>query len=85
MGMWDWMTVFGDILMTRWNTRKHPTQLMGDPDGLRGWTAVVTGATRGIGVFTALELARHGAKVILAVRDMNRSVANNIVQQRSAV
>lgn len=38
------------------------------PD-LTGTTAVVTGATSGIGFHTAEELARHGATVVLAVRD----------------
>ena len=35
---------------------------------LAGMTAVVTGANSGIGWFTVLELARHGADVTLAVR-----------------
>lgn len=41
------------------------------PD-LTGRAAVVTGANSGIGFRTALELARHGARVTLAVRDPGR-------------
>ena len=39
---------------------------------LTGRTAVVTGANSGIGLVTARELASHGARVILAVRDLER-------------
>lgn len=35
----------------------------------RGRLAVVTGANSGLGLVTATELARHGARVVLAVRD----------------
>jgi NAD(P)-dependent dehydrogenase (short-subunit alcohol dehydrogenase family) len=41
------------------------------PD-LHGRTAVVTGANSGIGLVTARELARAGARVVLGVRDQER-------------
>jgi NAD(P)-dependent dehydrogenase (short-subunit alcohol dehydrogenase family) len=41
------------------------------PD-LTGRVAMVTGASSGIGFPTALELARHGARTLLAVRDPER-------------
>jgi NAD(P)-dependent dehydrogenase (short-subunit alcohol dehydrogenase family) len=39
---------------------------------LSGRTAVVTGANSGLGFHTALELARHGADVVMASRDASR-------------
>jgi NAD(P)-dependent dehydrogenase (short-subunit alcohol dehydrogenase family) len=38
----------------------------------QGRTIVVTGANSGLGFLSSLELARHGAHVIMAVRDMDK-------------
>jgi NAD(P)-dependent dehydrogenase (short-subunit alcohol dehydrogenase family) len=38
----------------------------------RGRTVVVTGANSGLGFLTSLELARHGAQVIMTARDMGK-------------
>ena len=46
-----------------------------DIPSLTGTTAVVTGANSGIGWHTAAELARHGADVTLAVRNLDKGEA----------
>jgi NAD(P)-dependent dehydrogenase (short-subunit alcohol dehydrogenase family) len=48
----------------RWSADDMPDQ--------RGRTIVVTGASSGLGWLNSLELARHGAHVIMAVRNMEK-------------
>jgi NAD(P)-dependent dehydrogenase (short-subunit alcohol dehydrogenase family) len=50
--------------MTHWTASDVPDQ--------SGRTAVVTGANSGLGFITALELARHGARVVMTARDPAR-------------
>ncbi|MEJ7798716.1 MAG: oxidoreductase [Solirubrobacteraceae bacterium] len=52
---------------TRWTA--------GDLPDMAGRSVVVTGANSGIGAVTARELARAGARVVLAVRDVARGEA----------
>lgn len=51
--------------MTRWTASDIPD--------LSGRTVVITGAGRGLGLITARELARAGARVVLGVRDGERA------------
>ena len=53
--------MMGEMANHRWTATDLPD--------LSGRTVVVTGASSGIGAVTARELARAGAKVVLAVRD----------------
>jgi NAD(P)-dependent dehydrogenase (short-subunit alcohol dehydrogenase family) len=51
--------------MAKWTTENLPD--------LSGRTVVVTGAGRGLGLITAGELARAGARVVLGVRDVGKA------------
>src|SRR6266511_885801 len=59
------------------NDRRRPMTgwTAADLPDLSGKTAIVTGANRGLGYQTALELARNGAHVLLAARDPARGTA----------
>jgi len=51
----------------KWTAAEMPSQA--------GRTAVVTGANSGLGLVVARELARHGARVVMAARDAGRNQA----------
>jgi NAD(P)-dependent dehydrogenase (short-subunit alcohol dehydrogenase family) len=54
-------------MATKWRAEDIPD--------LTGKRALVTGGNSGIGLYTVLELARHGAEVLLAARDPARADA----------
>jgi NAD(P)-dependent dehydrogenase (short-subunit alcohol dehydrogenase family) len=54
-------------MTTKWTTDDIPDQ--------HGRTAIITGANSGIGLVAARELARAGARVVLACRDTEKGVA----------
>ena len=53
--------------MTDWTAADLPS--------FAGRTVIITGANSGLGAITARELARNGAKIIMAVRNTNKGEA----------
>ncbi|WP_167106850.1 SDR family NAD(P)-dependent oxidoreductase [Mycobacterium sp. DL592] len=62
--------------MTRWTSADIPDQ--------SGRTAVITGANTGLGYETARALAAHGARLVLAVRNLDKGkAAADLIARRS--
>ncbi len=61
----------------------HSSWTTADMPDLTGRTAIVTGANTGLGLETAAELAAHGARTVLAVRDTDKGqVAVGMILER---
>ncbi|NXL56822.1 DHR13 reductase, partial [Chordeiles acutipennis] len=73
-----WGLLAVGLLLTIYTLLRHGLRRLPPPPArpeLHGRTAIVTGGSGGIGAATALELARCGARVILAARSVPRGEA----------
>ncbi|KAM6372597.1 dehydrogenase/reductase SDR family member 13 [Pluvialis apricaria] len=73
-----WALLGAGLLLALYTLLRHGLRRVPPPrsrPGLRGRTAIVTGGSGGIGAATALELARGGARVVLAARSAPRGEA----------
>ncbi|XRB09582.1 retinol dehydrogenase 12 [Pycnococcus provasolii] len=68
----NYVDVAIDVFFQRMFLRKCLSLERIGPPSLTGRTFIVTGPTSGIGTYTAHEIARRGAKTILACRDATR-------------
>ncbi|XP_010571965.1 PREDICTED: dehydrogenase/reductase SDR family member 13 [Haliaeetus leucocephalus] len=73
-----WTLLGAGLLLALYTLLRHGLRRsppLRDRPELRGRTAIVTGGSSGIGAATALELARCGARVVLATRNAPRGEA----------
>ncbi|XP_053203781.1 retinol dehydrogenase 14-like [Panonychus citri] len=73
VNFWD-MLGYGFYFIYPFKKIKCPTD-----DKVEGKTVLITGATQGIGKSTAIELAKRGAKLILACRNLDQ--ANQLARE----